>query len=103
MKKYNPQPFLFKLFIDKEILSEFEESLAALFEMCADADEAALIEHIAAELVVLSQKQLVFALKSMGASIVQRSEGKNTAVVATCMDGTPDSSHMIVQMLKPII
>ncbi|MDP4006704.1 hypothetical protein [Methylobacterium sp. NEAU K] len=95
--------FLFSLYLENEILADYEEGIRALFNECKKATEKKLIEHIVSKIKVLSERQVNFALKSMANKIIDYAGSDPTALVATSASFDPDSSQAVVQLIKPML
>jgi len=95
------QEWLFDLFLRREILSEFETPVLELVALCQSRPEFELIKHTVEQLIVLNSSQVSTQVFGMVDHIKNNiSKGKKTAVVAMAWDDKPDSSQMLVQMLK---
>ena len=95
--------FLFQLYLENEIIADYEESVRALFKECKSADERKLISHIISKTRVLSERQINYALRSMALKIIEYAGDDQTAVVAVSMSYDPDSSQAVAHLIKTFL
>jgi hypothetical protein len=94
--------FLFRFFLENETYDIYDEKLRDLFSLCTSEDEFFLIRHAINNLLIISPGR-VSSLTSKLVEIIKEEakKYKSFALVAMAYDDQPDSSQLVLQLIKP--
>lgn len=105
--KLNKNQFalIFQLLQKQPWLSDKSDCLDELMEMCVHLDEQQLVCALLDRFKYLSSQELSQHLNQMAEQIIKvwALPEDQTIILATAHDHKPDSSQMVLQMLKPIL
>lgn len=94
--------FIFRLFVEKDSLGNFEDEVRDLFALCENEDERYVVKHILRNLMIVNESTMRRVISSLVNYILKISEDiDQIAIVAMAYDEGADSSQQLLQSLKP--
>lgn len=104
MSENELEAYILGLLIKNSEIDECEEAIRELLQACASADEYDVVKHVLENVLVIGLDRLTRPIKAL-AQQISDDIGANgpTAVVAMAYDNSPDSSQVLIQMLKPTL
>lgn len=96
------ESYILSLLIRRGEIDGFETAIRELLTGCSSSDEFDVIKHVLENVLIIGTDRLARPIKALAERIVDEIVNNGpTAVVAMAYDSSPDSSQMLVQMLKP--
>lgn len=104
MSENELESYLLSLFIRRGEIDRLEAEIRELLTGCSNPDQIEIVKHVLENVLIISSDRLTRPINHLADKIMKSVQDNGpTAVVAMAYDSSPDSSQMLLQLLKPAL